>query len=238
MYDLSNLEQLEQLEEMLDAGSLLSMLANIPGSIISLAVYIFTALALYTIANRRGIKNPWLAWIPWGNMWILGSIADDYQMKANGRKKARRKVLLGTSIATSALVMVVLALVIVMMVCIFAAMLSGAGLENLELSDDATLVVGFAALGAVLFSLPMLALAIVQAIFQFIALYEVYKSCDPGNAVLYLVLSIFINLCQPVFLFISRNKDDGMPKPQPQIPPVTFAPAAPAQEQHNDPTQL
>lgn len=236
MYDYSNLEQLEQLEEILDSGSLLSMLANIPSSIISLAVYLFTALALYTIANRRGIKNPWLAWIPWGNMWILGSIADDYQMKVNGRKKARRKVLLGTSIATSILAMVVVALAIVILVFIFAAMLSGGELENLELSEDSTLVVGFAALGAALFSLPMLALAVWQAVFQFIALYEVYKSCDPGNAVLYLVLSIFISICQPVFLFISRNKDDGMPKPQPQIPPVPSTPAAPVQE--NEPTQL
>ena len=58
---------------------LMSTLMSIPASIIQIAVYVFTSLALYTIAKRRGINHPWLSWIPVANVWILGSIADQYR---------------------------------------------------------------------------------------------------------------------------------------------------------------
>ena len=41
--------------------------------------YVLQSLGLYTIAERRGIRNPWLAWVPVANMWVLGSISDQYQ---------------------------------------------------------------------------------------------------------------------------------------------------------------
>lgn len=34
---------------------------------ISLVFYIFESLGLYTIAKRRGIRHPWLSWVPLGN---------------------------------------------------------------------------------------------------------------------------------------------------------------------------
>ena len=41
------------------------------------------------------------------------------------------------------------------------------------------------------------------------------------TVVLYLVLSIFFNITMPIFLFICRNKDEGMPprKTEPEIIP-------------------
>ena len=66
---------------------------------VSVAVYVFQSLGMYTIAKRRGIRNPWLSWIPVGNMWILGSISDQYQYVVKGRVRKRRKLLLGLMIA-------------------------------------------------------------------------------------------------------------------------------------------
>jgi hypothetical protein len=43
------------------------------------------------------------------------------------------------------------------------------------------------------------------------ALYDVYRSLDPANAVLYLVLSILFSPTEPFFLFFNREKDLGMP---------------------------
>ena len=43
------------------------------------------------------------------------------------------------------------------------------------------------------------------------ALYDVYRSMDPNNAVLYLVLSILFRPTEPFFLFFNREKDLGMP---------------------------
>ena len=63
--------------------------------------------------------------------------------------------------------------------------------------------------------LVMLVVAIVYAVLYFMALYDVYASCDPQNAALYLVLSIFFRFLVPVFLFISRDMEKGMPPRKP-----------------------
>ena len=61
---------------------------------------------------------------------------------------------------------------------------------------------------------PMLATggtAIALGVVKLMALHDVYASCDPQNAALYLVLSIFFRFLKPVFLFVSRNLERGMP---------------------------
>ena len=45
-------------------GILAGLGAAVPSGIIGLAVYVLTSLSLYTIAQRRGLHAPWLAWIP------------------------------------------------------------------------------------------------------------------------------------------------------------------------------
>lgn len=225
MYDMTSMEEYvspELFEELFGVSSIMSMLSSIPGMLISLATYIAVAYSLYTIATRRGIGKPWLAWIPVVNVWTLGAIADDYQLKTNGQKKARRKVLLGLEIAVNVLALLLIILCVVMIIGLFANM----DMQTGEVAEDAIMSTGLGAVGMLLLALPLMVVAIVKVIFHYIAYYDVFKSCDPGNAVLYLVLSIFINITQPVFLFLCRNKDDGMPKPQPEIPPAAWEPPA------------
>ena len=40
--------------------------------LIAVAFYIFLSLALYKLAQRRGIEMAWLAWIPIAQMYIVG----------------------------------------------------------------------------------------------------------------------------------------------------------------------
>jgi len=40
--------------------------------LVGLAFYIFLSLALYKLAQRRGIEMAWLAWIPVAQMYIIG----------------------------------------------------------------------------------------------------------------------------------------------------------------------
>ena len=40
-----------------------------------LAVYVYSAIALMTIAKKTKTKNPWLAWIPIANVYLLTQIA-------------------------------------------------------------------------------------------------------------------------------------------------------------------
>ena len=56
-------------------------------SLVSIAAYVFSALALYTIAQRRGIRKAWLAWVPVLSVWILGSISDQYRYVVKGQNR-------------------------------------------------------------------------------------------------------------------------------------------------------
>ena len=65
----------------------------------SVIFWIISSLSLQSIAKRRGIRNAWLAWVPIGNQWILGSIADQYQHLIQGKITSRRKILLWLGLA-------------------------------------------------------------------------------------------------------------------------------------------
>ena len=70
----------------------LYLIANVLGGgvvpLVSLAIYVFTALSLYTIAQRRGLHCPWLAWIPVANLWLMGSLFRPVPLPDPGSGKA------------------------------------------------------------------------------------------------------------------------------------------------------
>lgn len=183
---------------------LLYLLIVLIVSAIAIASYVLQAWSLHSIAKRRGIDNPWLAWIPVANSWLLGAIADHYRLTVQAKATRRRKILLGLHIA-------VLACSIVVCVTYFVLGL----LWGLSGSDDSSVLL----LLAMVLYLPVLALSIVRLVFQYIALSDVYRSCDPHESTLYLVFSIlgdtlFKLPLTTVFLLVCRKKDRGMAAPQ------------------------
>lgn len=199
------------------AVTLLSSLVSlVPSVIISLVTYILTALAIYTIAKRRGLNKPWLAWIPVVDVWLLGSLSDQYQYVVRGRNRSKRKSLLVLSILSFVLGIAIAILLGVIFVQAFVAAVQGASEDYLV-----NLVMG-PVVGLLGLCLPMAGIGIAYTILYFMALYDLYKSLDPSNCVLYLVLSILIGVTRPFFLFFNRNKDQGMP-PRRQ-PPVAIPP--------------
>lgn len=195
--------------ELLENLSLFGTFTSGLSDLISLAVYVLTALGFYTIAQRRGIRNSWLAWIPVAQLWVLGSISDQYQHLANHKTTRRRifLVLLEVLIAAVAIVLVILILGAVVDVVV-------EGLEDIESIDFWMSILGNLG-GALLVVLAIAAVSIAQAILQYMALYDVYRSCDPNNAVLFLILSIFVPYAKPICLMVCRNKDVGMPAAAP-----------------------
>lgn len=163
------------------------------------ACYVLQSLGFYTIAKRREIRNPWLAWLPVGNMWILGSISDQYQYVAKGRVRNKRKALLGLMLA------MYLALTLIW-VGVFVSILSEA-----MAMDASEVLLGATVGGMVIVYLILLVISVIAVVFQYMALYDLYASCEPGNSVLYLVLSIFLGVVLPFFIFACRKKDLGMP---------------------------
>ena len=86
-----------------------------------------------------------------------------------------------------------------------------------------TSVMGLAGV-SIIMSLFVIAASITYSVFAYICYYDLFRSCSPKNAVLYLVLSVvpgISTVARPLFLFLCRNKDDGMPprrKPEAENP--------------------
>ncbi len=45
-----------------------------------IALYVFSAISLYTLGKRSGIKHSWLAFIPVIQYYIIGEICEEYQL--------------------------------------------------------------------------------------------------------------------------------------------------------------
>lgn len=194
------------MEELLGTGVLSALLSGIPSGLFGLATYILTSLALYTAAQRRGLNRPWLAWIPVVNCWIIGSLSDQYRYVVKGEIKSKRKVLLTLNILMSVLTIAVVGVSVAMVVSIAGGAMSG-GISERQMMET---VLG-PALGIVGLSLPLAGISIAFAVIRYMALYDIYRSMDPVNCVLFTVLSILFGVTEPFFLFFNRNKDLGMP---------------------------
>ena len=185
--------------------------------LLSLATYVLTALALYTIARRRGLKSPWLAWIPVADCWLLGSLSDQYRYVVKGEHKSKRKILLFFRILTAVMWISLIGLLVNLCFHAVGSVFWG------TMSDERIFQILHQALNLLVVCLPLIGISIAYAVFRYMALYDIYKSLDPANCVLFLVLSILFGVTEPFFLFFSRNKDDGMP---PRKQPVSDAPSS------------
>ena len=182
---------------------------------VCVGTYVLQSAGLYTIAKRRGIHNPWLAWIPVGSAWIMGCISDQYRYVARGQVKNKRKALL------------ILQIVSVVLVIVFVALSLASAVRSFDMAfnqgqaPSALYGLVGAMLGFLVVWLVLAGVSIAMTVIQYMALYDVYHSCEPKNGTLYLVLSIFISITLPIFLFVCRNRDEGMPprKTEPEFIP-------------------
>lgn len=197
------------------------LFSGIPSLLMTVATYVLTAMALYTIAQRREIEKPWLAWIPVANSWIVGSLSDQYQYVVKGHNKSKRKILLILNILLVVLGTTMAVLGVATGVSFLLADSHGRMLSNIM--GPVVALLGLC--------VPVLAISIASAVIHYMALYDIYRSMDPDNSVLFLVLSIFVGITEPFFLFFNRSKDSGMP-PRKQPEPV-FTGEAPQEPWEN-----
>lgn len=181
------------------------VLSGIPSVFLTMLTYVLTAFGLYDMAKLRGIENPWLAWIPVANIWILGSLSDQYRYVARGQICSKRKSLLILKLMATALGLVMFSLVTAAVVRMLFGSVQG-------LSADLLLRQALhPSLSALCLVLPYFVVKLAGTVLSYIALYDVYTSCDPENSVLFLVFSILFGVTKPFFLFFNRKKERGMP---------------------------
>ena len=194
------------LNEYLDSGLvLLNLITNSIGSLWGVALYVLTALGLYTMAKRRAINKAWIAWIPVVNCWLVGCISDQYRYVAKGQVKSKRKSLLVLTIVQVGLVLAFAAAIAVTIVSGVNASVAAPSYTGVVRSIMTPLIVTLGLL------LPMAGVSIAKAVIYYMAMYDLYTSCAPENNVLFLVLSIVFRVTEPFFIFFNRNNDKGMP---------------------------
>lgn len=207
--------------------------------LINIVLYVLKSLGLYTIAKRRGIACPWLAWLPVGCEWVTASLADQYRKVTSGKATIRRFII------------VVLAVISIGLTCFTTTTIGNRSEELTELAEYAEeygadmdeehalefMTEVFEELSEILGGVTLVAalssvIALASNVYWFVCAGDVYASCCPKNGTMMLVLSFFMPILAPFFFFCNKEKDAGMvpvSKPQPQyVAPVE--PAAPVYE--------
>ena len=190
--------------------------------------YILESIAYYRMAQLRKIPRPWLAWIPIARGWLLGSISDHYQEKVKMKPTNRRKwlLILGSITAVSAIVLIFVYFSLLLeMIQSPQFETYYQKLDQLEMSLTGNLPTE--AMVTLLRYSGIIVLAsgvsIAYSVFYYIARFDMFRSCDPSNAVLFLVLSIVLPMVvnwlafvPSILVFISRFKTYGIPSRPPE----------------------
>lgn len=181
--------------------------------------YVLQSLALYTIADRRGLPNPWMAWIPVALYWVVGGIVDDYEATRGVRRKWRVVLLV--------LVLAVVLSLILFYIFFFIMMFSTIS-NSMSYDFNEAAVLGELLLMYV-FLIPMaLAGSALQACYT-VCLYKVFESTVPEKAVKYLLLGLLVPFAMGVCLFKARKQGYERPKVWYYMPaPVPVPVQAPA----------
>ena len=146
------------------------------------ALYVLSAVAMAKMARKRSFPNPWLAWVPGANTWLLGSLADHYDQVRGEKDRGFRWILVGFLIAQ-------------------AALGSISGVAQGVTQSNAVIVVA---------ALAQAVLVIVHTIFQYMVFYRIYKSCTPDHAVWMLILSILSPTAGVIIMLCIRDKTEGI----------------------------
>lgn len=161
--------------------------------------YIMTALSLYTIAKRRDISNPWMAWIPYVNVWTLGSIVKQYDSK-NGINRKWNVVLLTLELLTVGSAVAIFAVII------------GSAFSTLMLSEnfypDTEWALGLILPLIVLYFVSVF-ISLVYLVCSYICTYKVFESTVPEKSLKYFIISAIVPLGSGICLMLCRNKGYG-----------------------------
>ena len=163
---------------------------------VSVGIYVLKAVGLMNMAKKCGIEKGWLAFVPFGHEYIHGRIAEKLE---DGKPSSKRysRILTGLSIALCAVY------VLCAVACFWSLFAQMSAIHN----NSGDFVFAISAFSFLPLSVALLAIVVVYYVFSSIALYRIYKIFSPENAVLYLLLSIFISAASPIVILILSRKN-------------------------------
>ncbi len=163
--------------------------------------YIISAKAQYQLSSRRGIANPWMAWVPGLNMWNLGCLANEYDSRLGMKRKWNLLlvILQGISMAIYSTYSAVYS------VTIFPISFNSSYYSYEYMPED---IIVPAIIILCILILAMIAASALSMV-QYICFFKIFESTLPEKAVKYLILSILVPMA---YAFCLRNcADKGYP---------------------------
>ncbi len=162
--------------------------------------YLFQGMGAYTLAKKQNLPSPFLAWIPYARTYLFGELAGVIPV---GKRKMRSPglwLLFLPMVLSVLLVGVVIAYMVSLFVTTFSVM---------HASEEEILAAMF---GVILLWIAVLSVfsLITQALTFWITLLvrtNVYKKYTEENlALTHAILSLFIPLYAPIYLFVLSRK--------------------------------
>ena len=200
-------------------------------NLVSLAAYVLQAIGLYTIAKRRGIPHAWLAWVPVGCVWILGSISDDFKSRTTGRSYNKRKFLVALSVALLVLSFLTVDVATTAVLKVFtpeevkelAVLSSEVGTDMYAMTEEEFFVyledllaqrmtepvvaeLEQNVINLLLLGLGCLTVGIWAAVLEWMSILDLYESTVPAKKTKYFLLGLLLGI-QGLFIFLCRDKD-------------------------------
>ncbi|MBQ8215341.1 MAG: hypothetical protein IJX59_01850 [Clostridia bacterium] len=161
---------------------------------IALVFYLMNAVGIMTISKKLGLSGGWRGFLPIFDMYQMGKIADEDQVRCHPEKKASnwRKWMVITYVVYFVIAMAF------MMIAIATAALSG-------FAEQEEGVVLFMMVGIVLMLVGYVFLfagAIALSVVQYIVLYKIFHVMAGEHAVWMLILSILVSNAYSVILLV------------------------------------
>ena len=171
------------------------------GAIIGITLYILNGIGIMKMSQSLNIKNGWLAFIPFANVFAFGRVGERYIKKDN-----KNSTKFSLWILVFYILMSILAILLTVFLISFLLNLIVYAEEAISTDSSMTMDMFKGAIPVIICTIVIMAVEIAYVICFCICLWRVFSIFEPQNATLYLVLSIFFPFLVPVFLFILRNK--------------------------------
>ena len=169
--------------------------------------YVFYGLSLSEMAKRRGVSAPYTAWIPFASFFLMGKLAEQFELAQYGKTRNHKIRLVVTGSITYALLIVFF----IAFISLFNNLIGNMSvlIEEEEFSGGMMTGTLASVVSMWIVMIPMMVASLLYAFFNAMALYKLFRSQNPRTCVLFTILSLVINPFACFALFAQRKRDDG-----------------------------
>lgn len=173
------------------------------------ALFTLQGFGLYKMAKNRNIKNKWMAFVPFLNVWFIGKLAGECDIFGRKMKRAGLYAMLATI-----LTLLMYASIIGAELYLYAVEgVPGEYRMNQMTMDIVPFWTNMSQTSSSIYAYYELACAYIVPIFQlvfeilmFILLMGLYKKYYPKNYILISLLALFIPMSRYIVIFVLRNR--------------------------------